>query len=495
MGIFIHFGEWLPDLPPLGNPGATVAKNVLPDIKSYLPFPNSVVYSTSLGSQCKGAIVARDITQGVFYNYAGDASALYQLTQLSWSNVSRLAGGAYSVSTEEYWEFAQFGTRVIAVNGNNSAQAITVGAANFADLGGGAPQAKHIATVRDFVVMGNLSATATSPQMVRWCAINNVNSWTPDAATMADFQDLPGDGGPIQKIIGGEYGTVFQERAIYRMTFVGAPLIFQFDRIQINIGALAPQSVVGYRNFTFFLAEEGFQMFDGTNIVPIGAGKVDFFFLNDVDVSFMYRVHGVIDPTRKIVAWAYPASGHVGGNPNKIIIYNWAFKRWSLIEDQNLELLTRIVTGTYTLDSLDSFSTDLDSIVASLDSAQWRTGNYLLAQFNSSHRIATHNGTAMAAVVETGETTFNSNPDGVAYVTEVRPIVEGYSTSVTVAVTARIKLSESANYTSAITPNSAGIAECRSTGRYHRFRVSTINNSDFTDLIGVDITHTEDGMR
>ena len=38
--------------------------------------------------------------------------------------------------------------------------------------------------------------------------------------------------GNIQAIVGGESaGVIFMEKAIYRMSYVGVPLIFQFDKI------------------------------------------------------------------------------------------------------------------------------------------------------------------------------------------------------------------------------------------------------------------------
>jgi hypothetical protein len=496
MGQFLPFAEWLPDLPAFENPGATVAKNVVPDAKSYRSFPNPTLYSTSLGGVCKGALVARDLS-GNYFNYAGDTSALYSLSNLAWTSVSRLAGGSYTTPSDDYWEFTQFGNQVIAVNGANGdvPQAITVGAANFAALSGGPPRAKHIASVRDFVVLGNISASATSPQMVRWCAINNVGSWTPDAATLADFQDLPGDGGWVQKIVGGEYGVVFQERAIYRMTFVGGGLVFQFDKVQTNLGAWAPQAVVSYRNFCFFLAEDGFYMFDGSTVKPIGQNKVDRTFFNELDTNYVYRIHAAIDPVRKLVAWAYPASGNTNGNPNHILIYNWGVNRWSRIEDLSIELLFRNSTAAGSLDGLDTLYPNLDLLLISLDDAQWSGGNYTFGYFNGNHRLATFNGSSMPATVETAEYQFNRQNDGLAYVTELRPVAEGLSASVTVALGTRMTSTEPVTYSNAVQPGSSGFASVRSTSRFHRMRLTTSNNSSFDHLQGIDVTATEDGRR
>lgn len=496
MGKFIPFGEWLPDLPALDNQGALVAKNVLPDTRSYRPFPQMTGYSGTMASQAKGATIARDAA-GNYYNYAGDTTRLYSLSGLVWNNVTRTAVGDYTTATEDYWEFTQFGSQVIAVNGSNAdvPQAISVGASNFAALAGTPPRAKHIASIRDFVVMGNISATATSPQMVRWCAINNAGSWTPDATTLADFQDLPGDGGHVQKIVGGEYGVIFQERAIYRMDWAGSPTIFQFNKVQTNIGTLAPQSVVSYRNFVFFLSEDGFYMFDGSNVKPIGQNKVDRTFFADLDTSYVYRIHAVIDPIRKIVAWGYPAHGNTDGNCNKIMIYNWGADRWSRIEDVNVEFLFRHATTAITLDNLDAIYADMDLMQVSFDSFQFAGGSYQLGAFRDDHALHVFNGSAMPATVETGEFHFNRQEDGIAHITEVRPITEGMTTTATISIAARIKNTESAVYATAVAPGSSGFASVRSIGRYHRFRLQTETGAAFSHLQGVDVTGNADGVR
>jgi hypothetical protein len=497
MGIYVPFGEWLPDLPPFENPGATVAKNVLPAAVGYRSFPSLVTFSTSLGSACKGAIVARD-TSGNYFNYAGDTSALYALSATSWADRTRSAGagGAYTVATDDFWEFTQFGTQLIGVNGFvDVPQAVTVGAALFQNLSGGPPKAKHVTSIRDFVVMGNISATAFSPQMVRWSAINNAASWTPDAATLADFQDLPGDGGWIQKIVGGEYGTIFQERAIWRMTFVGSPLIFQFDKIHTNIGAFAPQSVITYRNFTFFLSEQGFCLFDGSNVVPIGDNKVDRTFFADLDFNYVYRIQAAIDPIRKIVCWAYPSPANIGGNPNRILIYNWSTERWSRIEDLNIEFLFSNKTAAVAVDSLDSLFSSIDAVVPSLDASIWAGGTALFSAFNNAHRLANFNGSAMAATVETPELQFNKSIDGLTYITELKPVLDGVSASIQTTILARNVLTRSASSTAAISPTSAGFCQVRSTARYHRFRLETTSATSFETLQGIDVKVQEDGLR
>lgn len=493
MNTPIPFGEWLPDLPTLDPSGSPVVTNVIPDAKSYRSFPALAPFSTSLGARCQGGIFATDASF-VNYNYVGDASALYTLSQQSFSVATRVVGGAYTTNADDYWEFVNWGNTVIGVNGFvDLPQQISLGAANFVNLSTGV-KARHIATMRDFVVMGNVSDSATNVCRVRWSAINNPTSWTPSAATLADFQDLPTEGGPVQKVLGGEYGVILQQRSIWRMMFVGSPLVFQFDRVHNSIGALVPQSAVRYQNLVFFLSEEGFYAFDGSNLEPIGRGKVDKFFLADYSKTNAARMHAAIDPVNKLVLWAYASPNNIGGNPDKLLVYSWGFKRWALVEGLNLQYLFTTVTTGYTLEGLDAISTDLDALPWSLDSTNWTGGQLILSAFDSTNRLGRFDGSAMPATVDTAE--FQLFPERRAMLTAIRPIVIGLSASASISILNRNNLTESASVgATAAYPNPTGFVQCRVDARYFRVRLSTATGTNFTHLIGIEADGVPSGVR
>jgi hypothetical protein len=493
MSTTINFGEWLPDLPPIGLQGSVTVTNVTPDAASYRPFPSLVAFSTSLGARCQGGIIATDAANNN-YNYVGDASALYALTTQSFSDATRLVGGAYTTNGDDYWEFVNWGNTVIGVNGFvDLPQQISLGGANFANLSTGV-KAKHAAIMRDFVVFGNVSDSAANVYRVRWSAINNPTSWTVDAATLADFQDLPSEGGPVQKILGGDYGVVLQQRSVWRMLFVGSPTIFQFDKIHNAIGAYVPQAAIRYQNLSFFLAEDGFYAFDGSQLNPIGRGKVDKFFLSDLNVNYFLRINAAIDPINKLVMWAYPSANSIGGNPDKIIVYSWAFQRWALVEGLNIQFFMQSISTGYTLDGLDAVSTNLDALAWSLDSVQWTGGQIILAAFNSSKQLARFNGSAMPATIESGE--FQLFGDSRALLTQIRPDIVGLSASATISIVNRNNLTESASVGGAAAyPNAVGFVQFRVDARYFRVRITTAANVNFTHIIGCEVDGVKTSKR
>ena len=489
----IPVGDYRPDLPDFQNPGATRALNVLPSATSYRPLSGLVAYSNALAGRCQGAFATRDSSANVF-NFAGDANHLYRLDGTSWTDVTRASGGAYITSADGGWSFTQFGDLVIAVNGVDAPQSWTLGSATrFTPLAGDPPFGRFVSTVRDFVVIGRISGF---PNRVQWSGINNAETWSPSAATQADYQTLP-DGGWVQGLVGGEYGTVFQERSIKRMTYIGAPLIFQFDEIARNRGVVAEGSIANFETTAFFLDNDGFHaLIGGQQLQPIGDQKVDKTFWRTVDQGYLHRISAAIDPINKLYIVSYPGSGNIGGTPNRLLIYNWTADRWSEAEIEIDLIYPSLSETSYTLDSLDSVSSSLDALGFSLDSRTWTGGLVLLSAFEAGRRLALFTGPALPATVETGEAQLF--PGRRAMVSSVRPIIEGaLSTGAgpSVRLGVRNRTMDAVVWGPAAGVDIHGECPARSAGRYHRARISLPAGAEWQHIQGIDLVAKPEGRR
>jgi hypothetical protein len=486
-----QFGEYTPDIAALENPGLITAKNVMPGVKSYEPFASPVAY-TSNGTDARpqGGFGIGRANGGNAYTVIGDAAKLYNLVSGAWSDISILGG--YTTSADDIWEYTVFDTQLLATNYTDSIQTYTMGASTlFANLGGTPPRARHIATVRDFVVVGNTvdGVDGAQPSRVRWCGIGDPASWAISSATQADFQNLNGVGGWVQRIVGGEYGIIFQEQAITRMTYIGSPLIFQFDEVESGKGTPSPGSVVKVGSWVAYLGLDGFYIFDGQQSIPIGAGRVDKTFWADVDANYLGRITSSVDPVLQIIYWCYAASGNTNGRSNKILMYNYApnaTKRWAFAEVESHCIGITLGEG-YTLDSLDAVSTNLDALPYSLDSKIWTGNTKNLSIIDSNLKLANLTGAPLSARLETGEIMLAQAKK--SQVNLVRPYIDGTSAVVTATVGTRDAMDGAVTYTSPITLNSNGEAPFRAAARYHRFRVDITGG--FDEAQGYDIESAE----
>lgn len=474
----IPFAEWLPDRPDYKNEGATEALNVFPSTRSYKPINGLTVYSSALAERPLGGKSGLQ-SNGTTYNFIGTSTYLYNLQAAgTWDDVS--VAGSYSTTSGEYWRFAQWGDQMLATNYTDNPQEYTMGTStDFAALTT-ALKGRYIATTTDFVFLGNTydATDGAVPNRVRWCAIGDPTSWTVSATTQADYTDLDADNGWVQGIVSGNDVYVFQEKAITRFRYVGSPVVFDPDVVEPERGCYVPNSIIQVGNLVYFLAEDGFYVFDGAKALPIGEGKVDKTFFADLHEIYRSRMSATIDPINKLIIWAYPSIASAG-ELDKLMIYNWVENKWSHSEISATFLFSSSSLG-YTLDGLDALYSNIDTIPDSLDSRRWLGGANSLTAFNASFEMCYFTGSQLAGVIETSEDELNQGRK--TLIRRVRPILDGTHT---VQIGTRNLQTDSVTWGSALTPNTAGECFTLSNARFHRFRVNT--TSGLTHAQGIDI--------
>jgi len=485
--MMVPFGEWMPDQP--GASGALVdAKNVTPQAVGYGPIMTPQDWSGSASENLNNIVSARTPTEAVKL-FAGGASKLFLLNgnDLTFSNVSKTGG--YSTPSGQRWNFTQFGNRLIAANGYDRLQGYLMGTSTlFADLGAAAPKSRYVAVVRDFVVAGYNNGATVYPNRVEWSALGDETDWTASALTQSDYQDIP-DGGHVKGVTGGEYGLVFLDRAVVRMSYVGSPLVFQFDTISRGQGCLEANSIVQYAGITYFLSDDGFYMCDGQSIKSISVEKIDRWFFNDADVSQLSLMSAAVDPLKNLVIWSYRSVDAV----QRLLIYNFNIGKWSYGEAdfdfvaQSTTISTTTSAGL-SLEDLDVYGS-LDDLPASLDSYAFTTqGTYLTGGNNA--KIIAFSGTPLTPNIITPDLSLDGKP---SVLTLVRPVIDGGSCSV--KIRSRRLLSEQTDFTgSTYSANSDNRISARSAGNYHRLQVTPTGNF-WTTAIGVDVTLVPQGVR
>lgn len=482
----LDFGQFAPDLPIFKNPGLSVARNVVPRGVSYGPLPDLTATSTAMTGECYGAGVAVDTGHNTWI-YSADSTKIYSHVGGVPTDVSK--SGGYAPAIDSRWEFTQFAHNYfIGTDYDDAVQYIAPGGIIFADLLTSTlkPKARHLAVVRNFLVLGNTQdgTDGVRPNRVWWSGINDPTDFDPAAATQCDYEDLTG-GGWIMRVIGNrEFGLIFTEHNVVRMTYVGPSPIFDFQAIDEKRGTPIPGSVISHGRRVYYISQDGFFFTEGAGeSIPIGNNRVDRYFWDQFDLANRHRVTAAVDSVRKLIMWGFPGTGNTSGAPNRILIYNWVDNKWSDAAVDH-ELLFSALTQGYTIDSLDTYSTDIDSLPYSLDSLAWTGGLFRLAGFNTAHRLGTFTGSNLAATFETGEPSLGG---GRLFRTEyVRPWVDGGT--VTAAVAGRKRLVDAvSSYGTAESMEDDGTIKLVDENRFQKFRVSVAAGGTWTHATGIDV--------
>ncbi len=439
----------------------------------------SVAHGYSVGDSVTVAAVINTDINGTFTITAVPTTTTFTYTDAGTNIVSGADTGTvtfqYVTPDNQRWRFTQFGNVLVAANGGNRLQGYNVNSStNFSDLAADAPQSRYITVVRDFVVSGYVNDATIRANRVQWSALGDESSWTNSATTQADFQDIP-DGGAVVGLTGGEFGLVFMDRSIHRMSYVGSPLVFQFDNISRNQGCYEANSIIQYGGTSFFLSDNGFYACDGQQIIPIGNEKVNRFFFTDVDEGLLPLMSSAVDPLRKLVIWAYASTS--SATVDKLLIYNYEIGKWTS-GTTNASRVATSSTPSFTLEGLDVFG-NLDTIESSFDSRIWLGGKMQFAGVKAT-KIVTFSGSNNTAYIETGDIEV---PGTTSAITMAKPIVDNGSANV--ALVSRRLLNEQVVFGTQSVADAENRVSIRGVGRYHRLQLTPTGL--WKTAVGIDI--------
>ena len=484
----VPFGEWLPDQPDHNKQGANVANNVYYAANTYKRFPSLVNYSSNtVSTDSKGAGSFRDNSNTV-YNFVATRTNIYQLASGAFTSRKASLTGDH----DDFWTFTQFGEYIIASNGVDAPQYYLMGTStNFANLSaiqsaGTVPTFRVSGVVRDFLVTGNIT---NATNRIQWSGINDITVWS---GKQSDSQDLPGSGGQVVAITSGEVGYVFRQNQIIRMDYVGGATVFRLSVISPNRGAVFGRTVCQDNRQIFFYADDGFYQINGDQIMPIGVEKVNRYFDLNLNKAYADRICAAVDPFNQLAMWLFPSTANTTnttGICDKIIIYNYATKKWSLADASASTIFSQFV-GAFTVELMDIISENLENISAALDTDYWSGGQMFLGGIDSDYKAAIFSGNSNECEVETAE--LEPFPGLRANITGVRPIVDA---TATLTVKARERLADTESETSSVSMRDSGINPVRKSGRYIRANVKVASGTSFTHAQGIDLIASKAGTR
>lgn len=486
----VLIGEWMPDAYASQEGLMTDVVNLIPStdgycgVKSFKELPSTPVpdFAYNCNPSSAETFILPD---GRIITVVGTDNNLYlRSSGQEWENVSKVE--------DEYtpgyrWKFVLFGNLIIATNFYDPVQCLDLDDSDgkFGDLSASAPKARDLAIVNEFLVLvgTNDSYDGDRPQRIWWSPIGNPQgTWVPDQTTMCDYQDIF-SGSYITGIVGGEDALILLRDALVRMTFVGSPVVFQFQTITTDFGNIGYSTYAQAEGSVFFLSASGFKQITNGGFESIGLGKVDNFAVSDTLGLAMADSIAAVDARNSCIWWAYrdkTARAEESKGTTKALVYHYPTKRWGKVHAKILAFCDVCTTG-YTLDALDAISLHVDELPYSLDSEAWRGGIPALSAFSFDGKFGYFLGNLYDAELTTGDFSMTEAHDRV-FVRRVRPRIDGKDVVVQVALSGAQEEINEPTFTSFINKTRVGDFAFRVSGRFHRLKMKV--SGTFNKLVG-----------
>lgn len=463
------FGPWRPDQAVRGAEGVLAdVRNALwagshwqpqpapaPMASQVLPTPIQGIFTTA---RLDGTTELFIVAAGHFYRIISRADR---------DDITGLSYTEFDAQETTRWRAVQFSDLLLAVNFENDTQGYDlVTGSPMIPLAAEAPRGRYIAIVGYWPVIAHTwtPGDGANAYQMRWPGlidgVVDPTAWTPSLATQAGFSPVS-DIGTINGLTGGSFGTIIGENGVTLMQ--GSPP-WDFSTIERRIGTRAPNSVVQYRQVTYWWSPDGFMGFDGNQIRAIGTNKINDWFEADFDEGLAYRMWAHVEAKSGRVRWLYAGIGHDGSQCNRLLSYSPALDEFS-VADVTAQAMGPGKSFGLTLD--DDLFNDLDAFQGSLDDpALWQDQQQ--TALVQSGVLASLTGEPLTARFEPAE--WQASPDRRALLTKA---MVGHSGGTpTVQVGRAERLGDDPAWSSAHPRQADGWFRFHEPGRTHRLRVS-----------------------
>lgn len=385
-----------PDADPTSQGVFIDCTNIVPTINGFKAGPSlNDSGSSVLPDVCRGSglIAQLDNTRRLF---AGTPTKVYELIAGVWTDRSR--AGGYTSGAENRWRFAQMGNVTLATNQMDVIQASTTAA--FSDVAG-APKARIIETVAGFVM-----ALATNDPINGdlpdqwWCSgLYDYTAWTPNPATQAANGRLLGAPGDIRA--GRRLGNnmvVYKEKSMFLGTYLGPPIIWAWEQIIGDQGALSQGAVVSIGTAHVFIGADDFWLYDGSRPVPIGAPVRKWFFATAASAS-LYKTQGYYDRVNALVYWYFVSNKSTSGEIDECLIYNTKTQRWGRAS-RAIQSTIEFISLGLTFDTMGGkYPTYEDITGMAYDTYEWFASGSQSAVFTPDGKIMRLSGAALPSSI------------------------------------------------------------------------------------------------
>jgi hypothetical protein len=179
---------------------------------------------------------------------------------------------------------------------------------------------------RQIIAWGSTFTGIQDQLLIRWCDVNDYNSWIPLITNQAGSYRIPKGSRIVCCIQGPQQGLVWTDLGVWAMQYVGPPYVYQFNELGNGCGAISRKSAGSMNGVVYWMGQSQFFRLAGSGVEPIKCPIWDVIF-QDLDTSNLDKIR--IAPNSRFgeISWYYPTLSN-GGEVSAYVKYNILLDQW-----------------------------------------------------------------------------------------------------------------------------------------------------------------------
>jgi len=179
---------------------------------------------------------------------------------------------------------------------------------------------------RQIIAWGSTFTGIQDPLLIRWCDVNNYNTWIASVTNQAGSYRLPKGSKIVACIQGPQQGIVWTDLGVWSMQYIGPPYVYSFNEIGNGCGLISRKAAASLNNIIYWMGPSQFYKLSGSGVEIVPCPLWDVIF-QDLDTTNLSKIRVAVNSRFSEISWFYPTASN-GGEINAYVKYNVGLNTW-----------------------------------------------------------------------------------------------------------------------------------------------------------------------
>ena len=183
---------------------------------------------------------------------------------------------------------------------------------------------------RQIIAWGSTFDGIQDPLLIRWCDVNNFNTWVGTVTNQAGSYRIPKGSRIVGCLQGPQQSLVWTDIGLWSMQYIGTPYVYSFNEVGTGCGMIARKAAASLNGAVYWMGPSNFYVLSGSGVQTVSCPIWDVIF-QDLDTgnngANLYRVRTAVNSRFNEITWYYPSTTD-GGEVNAYVKYNPVLGTW-----------------------------------------------------------------------------------------------------------------------------------------------------------------------
>ena len=179
---------------------------------------------------------------------------------------------------------------------------------------------------RQIIAWGSTQTGIVDPLLIRWCDVNNFNSWAPTVTNQAGSYRIPKGSKIVQCLQGPQQGLIWTDLGLWAMQYVGPPYVYQFNEIGTGCGLIGRRAAGTVNGGVYWMGQSQFFTYNGGAPTPIPCPIWDTVF-QELDTNNLDKIRVAANSRFGEISWYFPTNSS-NGEVSNYIKFNFILNQW-----------------------------------------------------------------------------------------------------------------------------------------------------------------------